>query len=266
MQQQQKIAVVIGGGNGIGAATVRLMAARGWRVVAADIDPDAAGAIAGEVEGCVGLALDVTDTAGVADAAARIEEDLGPVTALVVSSGAFQESLPPHRMTDDAWSRVMQVNLDGTWHANRIFGNRMAARGMGSIVNIASVTGLFSSPLIAYGTSKAAVIGLTRNLAGEWGRSGVRVNSVSPGVTLVERILKHREEGTRYYGADFGAHAAMGRSVEPAEVAEAIEFLASERSSAITGIDVPVDCGWLIAAPWEMFGGCRPAVNGEVQT
>lgn len=263
MKQQQKIAVVIGGGNGIGAATVRLMAQRNWRVVAADIDTDAVEAIAAEVDNCVGISLDVTDAKAIEDAAARIEEEIGQVTALVVASGAFQESHPPHLMSDDAWSRVMQVNLDGTWQVNRAFGNRMAKRGVGSIVNIASVTGLFSSPLIAYGTSKAAIVGLSRNLAGEWGLSGVRVNSVSPGVTLVDRILKHRKEGTRYYGADFGTHAAMGRSVEPPEVAEAIEFLVSDRSSAITGIDLPVDCGWLVAAPWEMFGGCRPAVNEE---
>ncbi|OCW58525.1 hypothetical protein AWJ14_18710 [Hoeflea olei] len=263
MMQQKKIAVVIGGGNGIGAATVKVMAGRGWRVVAADIDADAARAVASEQADCMGIALDVTDAEAMTEAASRIEAELGPVSALVVSSGAFQESLPPHRMTDDAWSRVMQVNLDGTWQANRIFGTRMAERGAGSIVNIASVTGLFSSPLVAYGTSKAAVIGLTRNLSGEWGRSGVRVNSVSPGVTLVERILKHRRQGTRYYGGDFDTHAAMGRSVEPVEVAEAVEFLASDRASAITGIDLPVDCGWLTAAPWEMFGGCRPAVNAE---
>lgn len=260
MAEKQRIAVVIGGGNGIGAATVRLMAGRGWQVIAADIDEAAARRVAGETGGAA-VALDVTDRPAIEDAAARVEREIGPVSALVVSSGAFQDSFPPQSMPDADWARIMQVNLDGTWQANRIFGNRMARRRHGSIVNIASVTGLFSSPLLAYGTSKAAVIGLTRNLAGEWGRSGVRVNSVSPGVTLVDRILKHRADGTRYYGADFGGHAAMGRSVEPPEVAEAVEFLCSERASAITGIDLPVDCGWLTAAPWEMFGGPRPAAS-----
>ena len=263
MTERRGLAVVIGGGNGIGAATVRVMAARGWRVVAADLDGAAAARIAAEVTDGVGVGLDVTDPAGMEETAARIEADLGPVAALVVSSGAFHDSLPPHRLSDDDWSRVLRVNLDGTWHADRVFGGRMAARGAGSIVNIASVTGLFSSPLLAYGTSKTAIIGLTRNLAGEWGRSGVRVNSVSPGVTLVDRILKHRAAGTRYYGSDFGTHAAMGRSVEPSEVAETVEFLASDRASAITGIDVPVDCGWSTTAGWEMFGGARPPATPE---
>lgn len=265
MTQEHKIAVVIGGGNGIGAATARVMATRGWQVVAADLDGAGAARVAAEIGG-LGLELDVTDSAAMTAAAARIEAEVGPISALVVSSGAFQDSYPPHRMPDADWARVMRVNLDGTWAANRIFGTAMARRGRGAIVNIASVTGLFSSPLLAYGTSKTAVIGLSRNLAGEWGRSGVRVNSVSPGVTLVERIRKHRSDGTRYYGADFGSHAAMGRSVEPPEVAEAVEFLCSDRASAITGIDLPVDCGWLTAAPWEMFGGPRAPVGTEAAT
>lgn len=264
-ENADRVAVVIGGGNGIGAATARLMAERGWRVVAADLDGGAAARV-GEETGGLGIALDVTDAGALDAAAGRIEAELGPVSALVVASGAFQDSLPPHQLPQQDWSRVMATNLDGTYHANRVFGSRMAARGAGSIVNIASVTGLLSSPLVAYGTSKAAIVGLSRNLAGEWGRSGVRVNSVSPGVTLVERILRHREDGTRYYGGDFGTHAAMGRSVEPNEVAEVIAFLASDRASAITGIDLPVDCGWMIAAGWEMFGGPRASmVDGATE-
>lgn len=259
--KERKLAVVIGGGNGIGEATVRVMAERNWRVVAADLDLAGAERVAEGSDHVEGLALDVTNPATLEKTAEQIEAIHGPISSLVVSSGAFQDSVPPHEFDDADWRRVMGVNVDGTWHANRIFGTRMARRGTGSIVNVASATALMSSPLVAYGTSKTAVIGLSRNLAGEWGRSGVRVNSVSPGVTLVERLLKHRREGTRYYSGDFGDHAAMGRCVDPVEVAEAIEFLASDRAGAITGIDLPVDCGWVVAGGWEMFGGMRPALG-----
>ena len=109
----------------------------------------------------------------------------------------------------------------------------MADEGRGSIVNIASIAALGSMPVHAYGTSKAGVVALTRNLAGEWGRAGVRVNVVSPGSTLVPRVEARVKSGR--YAADPGAFTALGRMVRPNEVAEAIEFLASDRASAITG-------------------------------
>ena len=258
--ETRKNAVVIGGGNGIGKACAHLFAQRGWRVAVVDIDQPAAQSVAGDI-GSAAMAFpgDVASFEKLERLAATIEAGLGPVSSLVVSSGAFQPSLPPYSLPLDTWDQVMRVNLDGTYFANRIFGSLMARRGAGSIVNIASITGMGSSPLHAYGTSKAGVIALSQNLAGEWGRAGVRVNAVSPGVTLVDRLLKHRADGTRYYGGDFGAHAAMGRSVEPHEVAETVEFLASDRASAVTGINLLVDCGWAAASLWEMFGGMRPA-------
>lgn len=255
-----KVAVIIGGGNGIGKACAQLFAQRTWRVVAADVDEAAAQSVAREIGSAASaFPIDVRSFDQLATLAAEIEANVGPVSSLVVSSGAFQPSVAPHALPLDTWHQVMRVNLDGTYFANRIFGTLMARRGRGSIVNIASITGMGSSPLHAYGTSKAGVIGLSQNLAGEWGRAGVRVNSVSPGVTLVERLLKHRADGTRYYGGNFGTHAAMGRSLEPREVAETIEFLASDRASAVTGINLLVDCGWEAASLWEMFGGVRPA-------
>lgn len=255
-----KVAVVIGGGNGIGKACAHLFAQRGWRVAVVDIDEAAARSVAGAIGSAASaFPSDVRSFDKLERLAAAIETTLGPARSLVVSSGAFQPSLPPHSLSLDIWDQTMRVNLDGTYFANRVFGSLMARRGAGSIVNIASITGMGSSPLHAYGTSKAGVIALSQNLAGEWGRSGVRVNAVSPGVTLVDRLLKHRVDGTRYYGGDFGSHAAMGRSVEPHEVAETVEFLASDRASAITGVNLLVDCGWAAASLWEMFGGMRPA-------
>lgn len=255
------IGVVFGGGNGIGAACCRLMRARGWQVVVADFDKAGAEAVAQEVEG-IALHVDVRDAAAVAAAADAVETRMGPPTGLVVSSGTFQDNVPIAQTPPEALERILAVNFAGTHHVNRIFGLRMAQRGKGSIVNLASVTGQASTPLNIYGPTKAAILNMTQSLAGEWGRSGVRVNSVSPGVTLVPRVVERRRSGTRYAGSLDG-QMALGRCVEPPEVAEAVEFLLSARASAITGIDIVVDCGWLVGSLWNTYGGVRPRVGEE---
>lgn len=257
MPASRPVAVVIGGGNGIGAATARVMAARGWAVAVADMDVDAAQRVAIEVEG-IAVPVDVTDSQALNAAAASIASEFGPPVALVVSSGIFQTSRPVEDEGVESWRRLIQVNLEGCFLADRAFGSAMAVRGHGSIVNIASVTGMLATPLNAYGTSKAAMISMTQSLAGEWGRSGVRVNSVSPGVTLVPRIVERRRSGT-CYAVDPGEITALGRCVEPNEVAEAVEFLASSRASAIIGANLVVDCGWIVGAGWSMYGGSRPS-------
>lgn len=253
---REQVGVVIGGGNGIGEATCRLMSARGWRVVVADRDLPAAERVAHEI-GAQCLALDVSDAQSVEHAAADLFTTNNVPTALIVAAAVFQDVLKPEALPLDVWERTIDVNLTGTWLANRSFGSRMAACGGGSIVNIASIAAIASMPVHAYGTSKAAVVALTRNLAGEWGRAGVRVNVVSPGSTLVPRV-EARIRSARYAG-DPGEFTALGRMVRPNEVAEAIEFLASERASAITGVNLVVDAGWDVASTWAQFGGVRSA-------
>jgi NAD(P)-dependent dehydrogenase (short-subunit alcohol dehydrogenase family) len=256
---QERFALVIGGANGIGAACSRLMSTRGWRVVIGDKDGEAAQRMAVEIGGHA-FATDVSSRAAMEDLNARIEREIGPITALVVSSGTFQVNAPIATTPPEEWERIMCVNLDGTYFANRVFGEGMAVRRRGSIVNIASLAGMASTPSHIYGPSKAAIINLTQCLAGEWGRAGVRVNSVSPGVTLVPRVIARQKAGVRY-ASDPGARTALGRLVEPSEVAEGIEFLASDRASAITGINLVIDAGWLVASTWEMYGGIRPLTN-----
>ncbi|MBP2307685.1 SDR family NAD(P)-dependent oxidoreductase [Azospirillum melinis] len=250
------LAVVIGGGNGIGEETARLMAARGWRLAVADLDPDAAERVAGDLGGAA-LALDIADAGAVERAAAAIEAAHGPVGALVVAAAVFQPVLPPAELPLEVWERTIHVNLTGTYYANRAFGTRMARQGRGSIVNIASIAAIGSVPVHAYASSKAGVVSLTLNLAGEWGRAGVRVNCVSPGSTLVPRVVERIRSGR--YAADPAEFTALGRIVQPREVAESIEFLASDRASAITGVNLVVDAGWHVAGSWAQYGGVRPA-------
>lgn len=255
---EARLAVVIGGGNGIGAATTRLMAQRGWRVAVVELTSEHGREVAQET-GCSVYAADISDLAALERAATDIEREHGPVSALVVSAAMFQDRFAPADFPIDLYRRVIDVNLTGTFYANRVFGTRMAQRGYGSIVNIAS-DAQYGGPQHAYGPAKAGVITLTKNLAAQWGRSGVRVNSVSPGMTLTKRLLA-RPPGR--YAGDVGEHFARGRPLEPTEIAEATEFLASDRASGITGADLLVDAGLAASARWGFYGGVPPAVAPE---
>jgi len=250
-----KIVVITGGASGIGEACGHALARDGWHVVVVDLQTDAAKKVAQELNGHAYTA-DVADAAQVAAVANTIEREVGPVYGLVNSAGIVQHPLPPEQLTMEAWDRVIDIDQRGTYVACVAFGRFMAVRGAGSIVNIASITGMRSVPLHAYAPAKAAVISMTECLAGEWGRSGVRVNAVSPGYTRTLRVQKQIDVGDRNE-ASIVANSAMGRLVEPAEVADTIAFLLSPKSSAITGVNVPIDCGWLLAPSWQTYGGLR---------
>src|SRR5271169_3280636 len=254
-----KIVVVTGGASGIGEACCHALVQDGWRVVVVDLQADAAAKVAKELRGHAYVA-DVAQAAQVAEVADTIEREVGPVYGLVNSAGIVQHPLPPEELTMEAWDRVINIDQRGTYVACVAFGRFMAARGAGSIVNIASITGMRSVPLHAYAPAKAAVIAMTECLAAEWGRSGVRVNAVSPGYTRTLRVQKQIEDGHRDE-ASIVANSAMGRLVEPAEVAETIAFLLSQKSSAITGVNIPIDCGWLLAPSWQTYGGLRAKRN-----
>jgi NAD(P)-dependent dehydrogenase (short-subunit alcohol dehydrogenase family) len=253
MQPTQGRAVIVGGASGIGAVTAKLMAGRGWSVVVCDVDAARAADVAAHCAG-QSLEMDVGDEHSVEAGAALIEASWGPVDALVVCAAVFQETLPPESLPMATWDRVVNVNLRGTYLADVAFGRRMAGRGRGSIVNISSLSAFRSTPVHAYGPVKAAVNALSENLAAEWGRSGVRVNVVSPGTVPVERVQARLASGARYAGR-IEDSTAMGRLATVEEVAEAIEFLASSRASGITGANVVVDAGMLLAPSWAMFGG-----------
>ena len=233
------------------------MAERGWRVAVVDIDKKSTKAVAAEIGGHA-YCVDIRSLSAVEQLASDIERQHGPVYALVVSSGVVQDRYAPAELPIDVWRKVMDVNLEGTFNANRTFGTMMARRGRGSIVNIGSTGAYGSSPLHAYAPSKAAVLNLTKCLASQWGRSGVRVNSVSPGATLVPRVLA-RPPGR--YAVDVDSHMALGRRIQPPEIAEGVEFLASDRASAITGIDLLIDAGLIAASTWGMYGGVPAAVS-----
>lgn len=252
-----KFAVVTGGASGIGLATSRLLVAAGARVVIGDQNVEAAQSAAEEVGGSA-VEMDVGDEASVEAAATRIGIELGPVDILVNSAGVLQRTLPPQDLSLKEWDRVARVNLRGTYLCNRKFGSAMANRGRGAIVNIASVAGMRSGPLHSYAPAKAGVINLTECLAGEWGPRGVRVNCVSPGFTVTPALTRGLESHT-LEEQDLAGSSALGQLVQAEDIARAVLFLASEWAAAITGVNLPVDAGYLVAGSWSSYGGLRRA-------
>jgi NAD(P)-dependent dehydrogenase (short-subunit alcohol dehydrogenase family) len=248
-----RIAVVTGGASGIGAACARGLFARGARIVIVDRTP--AEALAKELDGAA-FAGDVADEVAMIALAHRIEIDVGPVAILVNSAGVLQKPQSPEVLSMADWDDVVRVDQRGTYVASLAFGALMAKRRSGAIVNIASIAGMRSMPLHAYAPAKAAVISMTECLAAEWGRAGVRVNAVSPGYTRTPALQKAIDAGERDVSS-LTASSALGCMVEPSDIADAVCFLASDEARVITGINLPVDAGWLVATPWVGYGGVR---------
>jgi NAD(P)-dependent dehydrogenase (short-subunit alcohol dehydrogenase family) len=251
------VTVVTGGASGIGAACVKHLVKRGDKVVVVDL-PGAWHPAKMGVEVAAVYDGDVTQDDQLRALARTIEQTHGPVTGLVNSAGILQQRLSPDALPMEAWDRVIAVDQRGTYLASVVFGQAMVERGHGAIVNIASITSTRSVPLHAYAPAKAAVLSITQCLAGEWGRSGVRVNAVSPGYVLTEALQAAIARGDRN-PADMSSQAAMGRLVDVSEVADAVGFLLSDAARAITGINLPVDAGWLAGSSWMTYGGVPPA-------
>ena len=245
MRLEGRIALVTGGASGIGAATVRRLAAEGARVAVADIDLDGARAVAGEVDGHA-LHLDVADAASAVAAAAETESELGPIDVLVNNAGTDRFAFFLHT-TPELWDIVLGVNLRGTLAVTHAVLPSMHERGGGAIVNVASEAGRVGSQgSVAYSAAKAGVIGFTKALARESARYGVRCNAVAPGpieTPLLNAAPQQLGElGVRLKQGMINA-TAMGRSGEPDEVAAVIAFLASEDAAYVTGQTVGVSGG-----------------------
>jgi NAD(P)-dependent dehydrogenase (short-subunit alcohol dehydrogenase family) len=200
--------------------------------------------------------LDVGEGAQIQATINAVVDEHGPIDVLVNSAGVLQRTLPPDELTIEEWDLVARIDLRGTYLCCAAVGAQMARRGRGNIVNIASVAGMRSGPLHSYGPAKAGVISLTECLAGEWGPAGVRVNAVSPGFTRTPALETGVERGVLDPGR-LAQASALQRLVKPEEIAAAVVFLASDLASGITGVNLPVDVGYLVATPWQSYGGLR---------
>lgn len=240
-----RIAVVTGAGQGIGRQIASTFLDAGYGVATIDIRPvDVAGNV-------LQLTGDVSDENAVVEMARQVVSHFGAVDVLVNNAG-ISSITPAESTTLEQWSRVLAVNLTGSFLLCREFGRSMLAAGSGSIVNIASIAGLRGiGDRAAYNASKHGLVGLTRTLAAEWGGRGVRVNAVCPGWVKTEMDVADQAAGG-YVDADIIEQVPMGRFAAPADIAAAVAFLSDPAVSGfINGVALPVDGGWSSDASWQ---------------
>jgi 3-oxoacyl-[acyl-carrier protein] reductase len=242
-------ALVTGASRGIGAATARALAEDGWSVgINYRRDRDGAERIAGSIEDDGGTALalgaDVADPASAEEMLSRITEELGPVLVLVNNAGMTADGLSM-RLSDEDWSRVLEVNLTAAFRLTRDVIGTMMRQRFGRVINVSSVVGLRANPGQAnYAASKAGLIAFTRTVAVEVARRGVTVNAVAPGLIDTELTRDFTSNGSDSDGSTGLLDAIPAkRTGSPEDVAACIRFLASEEASYVTGAVLPVDGG-----------------------
>jgi NAD(P)-dependent dehydrogenase (short-subunit alcohol dehydrogenase family) len=241
-----KRALVTGASRGIGRAVALGLAAAGADVAISARDVDRLRELAVEVEGlgrrAVVLPADVTDAEACRALAADAVARLGAVDVLVNNAGGSSYMGPFTELRFSGWEKVMRLNVDSIVHLSQAVGRHMLERGSGSVINVASVAGLTGTPTLApYGASKAAVISLTKSLALEWGRQGVRVNALCPGWTKTD--LNADLWTDQALAAMMVEPTALKRWAETSEMVGPAVFLASDASSFLTGQALVVDGG-----------------------
>ena len=242
-----RVAVVTGGGSGLGAAMAKGLAQAGASLVIVDIDDDGAARTVATIEEQSGTALavrcDVTDRAAVEALADRVVEELGRADVLVNSAGTAFRS-PAEEFPEERFDAIVALNLKGTYLPCQVFGRKMLVQGKGSIVNVASIGGFIAYPhASAYLSSKGGVVQLTRALALEWADRGVRVNGIAPG--LCDSPLTRARARQSSVTSDFIQSRMLCRElILPRELVGAAIFLAGDASARVTGHTLLVDDGY----------------------
>jgi meso-butanediol dehydrogenase/(S,S)-butanediol dehydrogenase/diacetyl reductase len=252
MRYRDQAVLVTGGGSGIGQQVCLAAAREGARVAIGDRDEEGAERTAAAIRAtgaeAHAFALDVADPASVSAFVAAAETTFGRLDLLVNSAG-IREIVSVLELSFEEWQRVIGINLSGTFLASQAFARRLVAAGKGGrIVNLASTLGLMAAPnRAAYTASKHGVVGLTKQMALEFGALGIRVNAVAPG--LVRTPLTERYFQDPAMEKTIRDIHAVGRWAEPHEIAAAILFLGAAEHDFMTGAVLAVDGGWTAGKP-----------------
>lgn len=237
---QDRVAVITGAGGGLGGAMVARLAGMGATVVAADMKaPDNA-------QAALSLACDITDEAAIEAMAAAVKARFGRCDILVNNAGIMAPVVPLEELPVATWDKVMAVNLRGCFLCAKHLVRLMLAQKSGAIVNLASIGARVPNDIGAYGPSKAGVLGLTHQMAVEWGPRGVRTNSVSPGMIRTP-MSEHFYQNEKLHQGRIKV-VPTGRIGRPDDIADAVAFLVSDAASYMNGQDILVDGGFMRTA------------------
>jgi 2-hydroxycyclohexanecarboxyl-CoA dehydrogenase len=242
-----RVAVVTGGASGMGEATCHELGRRGLKVAVLDVNETAAQRVTDDLRAdgvtAIGVGVDVTDRAGVEHAFAKIRSELGPVTVLVTSAGMFDFS-PFLDISVESWSRIVDVNLTGTFHCCQVALPDMVHAKWGRIVMISSSSAQRGSPFAAhYAASKGAVMTLAKSLAREYAEHGITVNNIPP--SGIETPMQHQGQAAGYLPSNeqMASSIPLGYLGTGADIAAAVGFLCSEEARFITGQTLGVNGG-----------------------
>jgi NAD(P)-dependent dehydrogenase (short-subunit alcohol dehydrogenase family) len=254
MRLVNKVALITGAGNGIGRATAQLFAQEGAKVIAQDVNADMAQETVQLIRKAGGEAVSIGgDVTSSADAEAMVKKAVdtyGRLDVLFNNAGVWHGGTILD-ISEEDWDRTMAVNVKGIYLVSRYAVQRMMRQEGGSIINAASVAALRGSPMsAAYNASKGAVLLLTKCMALDFGRYGIRVNCICPGIIdtqMADQLLTYRSLGDddrkQALLETYEERHAVGRFGQPAEVAKVVLFLASDEASFVTGAAWPVDSG-----------------------
>ncbi|MWB76493.1 glucose 1-dehydrogenase [Pseudooceanicola sp. 216_PA32_1] len=243
MRLEGKIAIVTGAGSGFGAEIARRFAAEGARVMAVDLNAEAAAEVAASYGG-PSFSANVGDGPAMEEMFARTAADLGPVDILVNNAGTTHLPKPMHDVTEEEFDRVFNVNCKSVYWGAKYLVPAMKARGTGAIVNIASTAGVSPRPnLNWYNSSKGWMITATRAMAVELAPFGIRVNAVNPVAGETPLLKSFMGQDTPEVRAKFLSTIPLGRFSTPADIANATLYLASDEASMVTGVCMEVDGG-----------------------
>jgi NAD(P)-dependent dehydrogenase (short-subunit alcohol dehydrogenase family) len=249
---KDKVAVVTGGGVGLGKAMCRLLASEGATLAVTDILDEEGEETVREIEAAGGTArywhLDVTDEAQVEKIVGEVIDAFGEIDVLVNNAGISGADKPPHEVTEEEWDKVQQVNVKGVFFCTKHVIPSMKRGGGGSIIHLSSIYGIVGAPdAPPYHASKGAVRLMAKTDALFYAEDGIRVNSIHPGfiwTPMVQNFLEGKGLSPEEGKANLAALHPIGRVGDPDDIAYGVLYLASDESSFVTGSELVIDGGY----------------------